>query len=84
VAAAGVFPALVSANAIYTNEEAGFVYILDKTGKRIVVLDKDGNYKAQYFSDRLSEANDLVVSEAQKKIILLAGSKLYFIEIKHL
>jgi hypothetical protein len=84
VAAAGVFPALVSANAIYTNEEAGFVYILDKTGKRIVVLDKDGNYKAQYFSDRLSEANDLVVSEAQKKIILLAGSKLYFLEIKHL
>jgi len=84
ISAAGVFPSLSSADVIYTNEELGFVYILDKGGKRVVVLDKDGNYKAQYFSDRLSEANDLAVSEKEKKIILLAGSKLYFIELKHL
>jgi hypothetical protein len=84
VAAAGVVPSLAQADAIYTNEELGFVYILDKGGKRVVVLDKDGNYKAQYFSDKAAEAIDLMVSEKEKKIILLAGSKLYFLELKHL
>ena len=84
VAAAGVVPSLAQADAIYTNEELGFVYILDKGGKRVVVLDKDGAYKAQYFSDKAGEASDLAVSEEEKKIILLAGSKLYFLELKHL
>ena len=84
ISASGVIPALSSADAIYTNEELGFVYILDKSGKRVVVLDKDGNYKAQYFSDKVSEATDLMVSEKEKKIILLAGAKLYFLELKHL
>jgi hypothetical protein len=49
-----------------------------------VVLEKDGNYKAQYFSDKLKEAKDIAVSEKNKKIIFLSGSKLYSIEIKHL
>lgn len=84
ISASGVIPSLSSADAIYTNEELGFVYILDKSGKRVVVLDKDGNYKAQYFSDKVSEATDLMVSEKEKKIILLGGAKLYFLELKHL
>lgn len=83
-AISGVFPELVSAEAIYTNEENKYIYILDKMGKRIVVLDKEGGYKAQYTDDRIGEATDLVVSETEKKIILLSGSKLYSIEAKHL
>lgn len=84
ISAAGTFPEIASADALYTNEELGFVYILDKQGKRVVVLEKDGKYKAQYLSDKISEATDLTVSEKEKKIILLAGSKLYSIELKHI
>lgn len=80
----GVFPELSSAEAIYTNEENTYIYILDRSGKRIVVLDKEGTFKAQYLSDRVGETKDIVVSEREKKIILLAGSKLYSIEVKHL
>ncbi|MBI4157549.1 hypothetical protein HY502_01755 [Candidatus Woesebacteria bacterium] len=75
---------LTGVDAIYTDEENTYVYILDKAGKRVVVFGKDGKYKAQYFSDKIGEAVDLAVSEKEGKIILLAGPKLYFLVIKHL
>ena len=80
----GIFPVLASIDAVYTNESLAGVYLLDKTNKRIVVLTKDGKYKAQYLSDKIGEATDLVVSEKDKKIILLTGQKLLFLEVKHL
>lgn len=80
----GIFPQITSVDAIYTNEALGNVYLLDKTGGRVVVLDKSGKYKAQYLSDKIGEAVDLVVSEKDKKIILLTGQKLLFLEIKNL
>lgn len=80
----GVFPQLANPNSIYTNEELDFVYILERDKKRVVVLEKDGKYKAQYYSDKLGEATDLAVSEADGKIIILAGDKLFSIETKHL
>jgi hypothetical protein len=80
----GVFPQLANPNSIYTNEELDFVYILERDKKRVVVLEKDGKYKAQYIADKLGEATDLAVSEADGKIIILAGDKLFSIETKHL
>jgi hypothetical protein len=77
-------PAFNSANAIYTNENLQYVYLLDKGNQRIVVINKDGVYKAQYFSDKLAGATDLVVDESQKKIIISSGSNLYSIELMHL
>lgn len=78
-----VFPELVSAKAIYTNEELEFLYILDSENARVVVTDKDGNYKAQYVSDGIRDSRDLTVSEKDKKILLLVGEKLMVIEIRH-
>lgn len=80
----GVFPALSGSNSIYTNENLKYLYFLDSKNSRIVVLDKEGLYKAQYISDKLSEASDLVVSESAKNIVFLSASKLYSIKIKHL
>lgn len=75
---------LTNASDIFTNEETNFIYILDAGNKRVVVIDKNGEYKAQYLSDQLKEAKEVVVSEADKKIIFLTGTKLYSIDIKHL
>jgi hypothetical protein len=49
-----------------------------------LVVDKDGNYKAQYISDNIKTATKIVVSETDKKMILLEGDKLYSLDIKHL
>jgi hypothetical protein len=80
----GVQPEIGSINALYADPDNQYVYLLDKAGKRVVVVDKNGVYKAQYINDQIAGATGLIVSEAQKKIILLTGDKLYSIEIKHL
>lgn len=75
---------LVNPTAIYTNEELEYVYILDANQERVVVLEKNGNFKVQYKAQELKNTKDLVVSEKEGKIILLTGSKLLSIELKHL
>ncbi|KKS96238.1 MAG: hypothetical protein UV71_C0001G0112 [Microgenomates group bacterium GW2011_GWC1_43_13] len=80
----GILPEIGNVDAIYADPDNVYIYLLDKAGKRVVVIDKKGSYKAQYTNDQIAEAKSLVVSEAQKEIILLTGDKLLSIEIKHL
>lgn len=78
----GMIENLTNPTAIYTNEKLKNVYILDKEKGRVVVLEKNGDFKMQYISDGIKEAKDLVVSEEEGKIILLTGSKLMYFEPK--
>jgi hypothetical protein len=80
----GVNPDIGSVDALYANPDNQYVYLLDKAGKRVVVVDKNGKYKAQYINEQISGASKIIVSEAEKKIILLTGEKLLSVEIKHL
>jgi len=80
----GLAPELVNGNAIYTREDTENLYILDSRGKRVVVVDKDGNFQAQYLAEDISGAKDIVVSESEGKIIFLKDGKLLSIELKHL
>jgi len=80
----GVTPEVGNIDAIYADPDNQYVYLLDKAGKRIVVIDRNGKYKAQYINDQISGVSRLMVSEEQKKIILLTGEKLLSMEIKHL
>lgn len=68
--------------AIFTNEKCQNLYLLDAQNKKILVLGKDGTYQAQYEAEEIAQAQDLVVSEEEKKIFLLSGSKIYYIELK--
>ena len=67
---------------IYTDEDCESLYILDKKEARVVVLNKEGEYQAQYEWDKLNEAVDIVVSEKEKMILVLVEGKIYNIEIK--
>jgi hypothetical protein len=80
----GVYPDLDNPSALYAEEEGEGLYLLEPSKERVVVLGKDGNYKAQYVSEELGGAEKLVVSEERGVIIFLAGSKLHSIELKHL
>lgn len=79
----GVDGSLSEAISIYTDQDSDFLYILDKSG-RVVVVDKKGNYNAQYSDEKIKEATNIVVSEKDKKIILLVGPKLYSIDLKNI
>ncbi len=80
----GVFPEIGSIDSLCADSDNEYVYLLDRAGSRVVVIDKNGKYKAQYLSDQIGNATKMVVSEAEGKIILLTGNKLYSIEMKNL
>ena len=80
----GVFPVVGKSLAIYTDDQLENLYILDNENERVVVVTKDGEYKAQYISSDIRESKGLVVSEKEKKIILLNSDKLLSIELEHL
>lgn len=80
----GVTPEIGTTDTLYADPDNQYIYLLDRAGKRVVVLDKNGKYKAQYMGDQISNATTLVVSEAQKKIILLTGDKLYSINLQNI
>lgn len=80
----GILPEIGNIDAINADPDNQYIYLLDKAGRRVVVIDKKGKYKAQYTGDQIAGAKSLVVSEAQKQIILLTGDKLLSVEIKHI
>lgn len=79
----GVSPEIGNIDAISADPDNENVYLLDKAGSRVVVIDKNGKYKAQYINEGIAAANSLAVSESEKKIILLTGEKLLSIELKN-
>lgn len=78
----GLADTISDISTIFTADEDKYLYVLDKHASRILVLDKDGNYQSQYQWDGLKDADDIVVSEDQKKIFVLSAGKIYAIDLK--
>ncbi len=78
----GVDPAFGQTIAVYTNDETKNIYILDAQNKRVVILEKDGMYIAQYVWEDPLTVTQIAVSEEQKRIYLLSDGKLYTIGLK--
>ena len=78
----GIVNEIKNPTAIYTNENLKNVYILDRENGRVVVIEKNGNFKVQYTNESIKNARDLVVVGQDQKIILLSGGKLESINTK--
>lgn len=68
--------------AIYTDAESERVYILDRGNRRVVVFDKNGDYKNQYLWEGIGTVSDLVVNEGLKKMYLLSGKNIFEIGLE--
>jgi hypothetical protein len=68
--------------AIDTASEYKNIYVLDKGNKRIVVINKDGDYDSQYQADFLAGAQDFSVDEKAGEIFVLLGPKIYQVKIQ--
>lgn len=66
---------------IYTDEGQNYLYLLDKQGGRMMVFNKEGEYQGEYLNEKLSEAQGIVVSEEEKKLVFLAENKLWEIRL---
>ena len=79
-----VEPPLLNTKDIWTNENSKFLYVLDPNEKRVVVFDKEkGTLVTQYTNDQFTDLKSMIVDEANKKITVLAGSKVYQFELKN-
>ncbi len=78
----GVDPPFGKDLILFTSDETKNLYVLDSQNKRVVVVDKDGIYLAQYIWTGDIIPSQLVVAEKQGKILLLATGKLYSLDLK--
>jgi len=69
---------------IFVSDESEGLYVLDTQNGKVYVFDKSGKYVAQYISDGIKGSTGLVVSEKDKKLIVLKDSKLLSIDLEHL
>jgi len=68
----------LSIKKIYTDKELNKVYLFDKDNGLIYILNKNGDYQQQIFSEIIKKASDFVVYK--EKIFLLLKNKIYTIE----
>ena len=81
---AAVNPPFASAAKIkVSDEERGFIYILEPANKRLVVFNKEGKFIVQYKMENLNNLRDFIVLEEDKKILFLDGSAVYEAEAQH-
>ena len=76
-------PEMSDVMAFYTDDSLQKIYLLDKSNSRIVVFSKNGEYDSQYLWPGMKDISHIVVSEKEKKMLLLSGSKIYELEIRN-
>lgn len=81
-ALSGLDKGIKNPNSFFTSSDVDNVYILDTGNSRLVVVDKTGNFKAQYQGDKFAVASDVVVDETGKKAYLLEGGKIFTVDLK--
>lgn len=67
---------------IWTSVDGDVVYILDKGNSRVVLMNKNGIFAAEYPSEIIGMAKDFYIDEKNKHILILANNKVYQIDIK--
>jgi len=73
----GLDPVLQNPINIWTYADTDSIYIAEPTNKRVVIIDKDGNFVSQYTNDAWNNISDMVVSEEDKSIFVLSDNKIY-------
>jgi hypothetical protein len=75
-------PALTSANEIWTYTDLDYIYILDSSNKRLLVLDKIGQLKAQITAGEFSNPSGMVVDEQKSTAYILDNNRLFQVNLK--
>ncbi len=76
-AVSGLDPVLESPTQIETRSEFANIYILEPSKKRIVVLDKNGNFKKQFQSDTWQNPTGFTITDTEKEVYVLDGTTVY-------
>ncbi|MFA6307950.1 MAG: hypothetical protein WCS88_04255 [Patescibacteria group bacterium] len=74
-------PAIGNGAIIKTFRDSDYLYIIDPTNNRVIILDKQGNIKDQYTSQKFDNLKDLAIDPDEKAIYLLNNQHLYLLAI---
>ncbi|MBI2577338.1 MAG: hypothetical protein HYV77_00655 [Candidatus Wildermuthbacteria bacterium] len=77
-----VYPTLANVSAIATNSEIPYIVMLEKTQRRIIVVNKSGALLRQYISDAFDAIQDISLAQNGKILYVLSGTKVYAIQIE--
>ena len=66
---------------IFTDDELKYLYLLDGPSKRLIVLSKQGKLIKQFTSEEFIDLKDFIINRKENKAWLLAGTKIFEIEI---
>ena len=78
----GLSDSISNIDSFSTSDTDRYIYLLDRSLKRILVFDKDGLYYSQYQWDELSKARLIIASELTSEIYVYIDNKIYAIDIK--
>ena len=78
----GVVTAIGSGALIDTAEGFSNLYILDRKNKRIVILEKNGNFKTQLQWSELSKASSFAVDEKSQKAYIVVDSSVFAVPLQ--
>jgi hypothetical protein len=65
-----------------TNLEGEKLAVVEPVKQRLVILDKNGEYKMQVISEQIGAVTDVYLSEDERSVYLVAGSIIYQVEIQ--
>ncbi len=77
-------PALNNPTKMITGEDTDYIYVLEPTNNRIVVLDKKGELITQYYSQLFDNLKTFTLQENEKKVFIVNDNKVYFFNLSHL
>jgi hypothetical protein len=77
----GLDPALKTGGQIWTYTDKQYIYLLDGTNKRLIVLQKDGHLKNQITAKEWKNPIGMIIDEQNKTAYILDSNKLYQINI---
>lgn len=66
----------------FISDQGDDLYLVDGASARMFVFKKNGTYLSQYQGDKFKTMSGFVVDERQKKLYLLEGDKIYWLDLK--
>ncbi len=76
-----VDPALANIQAMWAHADSDRIVILDRSGKRVLVVTKDGTLLTQFTSERFNDLRDVTVDPKTKKIYVVNGSSIFQLDL---
>ena len=73
----GVHPELQNPSKIWTYANSDYLYLLEPSSKRVILLDKDGKFIEQFTSSEWKNPNDMLVDQDNHIVYILDDNKIY-------